>query len=213
MRANCSKPKSLAWNGGFDFREFEWHYLQRLLHSDLPTLRSPQFSQFSPLLKANRVVEFRPGTTQLAWVAWPRDGHSSQAVLSDVVTGKSIHTFPNVWDVYFSPNGKYLGGFTYENSRKLGGSGLTRTLSDLSDGFLTVWDADTGKKLATRPRSRIGRVQSQRKLSGRDCPSRRQYRIDPSRGRPKRDPPMGVGHRHGLGRLSGSMERGFRRDF
>ena len=143
-------------NGGFEFRDFEWHYLKRLLHSERHTLWPSQFDSTSPLIMANRTVQFRPGSSQVAWVKWPEAGGSAQVVLSDASSGQSIRSFPDLWDVSFSPDGKYLGSYSFGNYQKVNGLALSGSLAALTVGALTVCDVETGRKLAARPFSRVG---------------------------------------------------------
>jgi WD40 repeat protein len=142
--------------GGHDFRGFEWHYLWRLLHSERYTLREPQdMPKLGPLLVDMRQkVAFRPGHDQVAWVAWPAAfSGTAEVVLADMATGQPVRRFPGLWEVVFSPNGKYLAGFTFDNRANKVGGFITPDMH--TNSFVTVWDADTGEKRATLPRGRL----------------------------------------------------------
>jgi WD40 repeat protein/tRNA A-37 threonylcarbamoyl transferase component Bud32 len=117
--------------GGHDFRNFEWHYLRRLLHSDLRTLRKPAAGP----KQQGRVVAFRPGSSQVAWV------EGGGVVLAAAATGRPIRTFPGLSTFAFSPNGKYLAGATM---------GATGDMNSIS-----VREVDTGKEQATLPRGQV----------------------------------------------------------
>jgi WD40 repeat protein/serine/threonine protein kinase len=147
--------------GGHDFRGFEWHYLHRLLQTERRTLRKPA-PRAQWLSGEGRMVAFRPGTSQVAWVESPGGGMSPRralnkdgdriavleepdeaafpkVVLCDMATGRMIRTFPRLKDVVFSSNGKYLaGGSKY------------RAASEIA-----ILDVDTGEKLASLPCGRL----------------------------------------------------------
>ena len=121
---DAQQPKR---TGGHDFRHFEWHYLRRLLDRGQRTLRAPAPAGKGPANPNGQTVAFRPGSSQVAWV------ESRQVVLADAETGQPLRTFSGISSIVFSPNGQYLAGVS---SGKQG------------EDSLTVWDVDSGKKLA-----------------------------------------------------------------
>ncbi|MCI0463948.1 MAG: serine/threonine-protein kinase, partial [Gemmataceae bacterium] len=113
--------------GESDLRHFEWHYLSRLCHSELLTLKEHNSWLWS--------VAFSPGGKRLAsaGVDWTVAGKRSPILkVWDAQTGQELvslkgHT-NQVLSVAFSPDGK-------------------RLASGSSDKTVKVWDAQTGQEL------------------------------------------------------------------
>ena len=105
--------------GGEDLRGFEWHYWQRLCHSQLLTLSGHRGSVTS--------VAFRSDGKRLASAS-----HDGTIRLWDVVAGKTVRTFQghsdNVTCVAFHPDGR-------------------RLASASADETIRLWDVDTGQEL------------------------------------------------------------------
>jgi serine/threonine protein kinase/WD40 repeat protein len=118
--------------GGHDFRHFEWHYLERLLHSEQRTLCKPAAAEIAQGLAL--AVAFRPGRSQVAWV------EPGRAVLADARTGQQVRAFPGMSGIVFSPDGKYLAGIASDAN---GGSSIT------------IRDVDTGKEHAALPHGSV----------------------------------------------------------
>ncbi len=115
--------------GGHDFRGFEWHYLDRLLHSERLALRG-----LAGLTLAQPVA-FRPRTGELAW-ADNVLGHDRVRVhLGSAAAGKPVRTLPGGAVLAFSADGRHLA-----TAPGMGAKGRLR-----------VWDADSGKELASLP--------------------------------------------------------------
>jgi WD40 repeat protein/serine/threonine protein kinase len=107
--------------GETDLRNFEWHYLHRLCHSNLLTLKGH--------------------TDRVTSVVYSRDGkrlasgsEDKTVKVWDVQTGQELLTFRGhtggVWYVAFSPDGQ-------------------RLASASGDKTVKVWDAQTGQELLT----------------------------------------------------------------
>ena len=141
--------------GGRDMRGFEWHFLSRQVRGSQHTLWQPKVpAKFEPLLTDMRQhVAFRPGASQVAWVSWPPEEHGvAEVVLVDSATGERVRTFPNLGDVLFSPDGKFLAGCSVERSG--GPQDSTATEDQHKNNSITVWNTDTGAKTATFPGQR-----------------------------------------------------------
>jgi WD40 repeat protein/tRNA A-37 threonylcarbamoyl transferase component Bud32 len=109
-------------------RNWEWHYLQRLCHTDLLTLEGHTDQVWS--------VAFSPDGQRLA--SGSREG---VVKVWDATTGQVLHTLPGhtavVLGVAFSPDGSRL--------------------ASAGDGVVKVWDATTGAVLHTlQGRARCG---------------------------------------------------------
>jgi WD40 repeat protein len=152
--------------GQEDLRGFEWHYLWRLCHSDLLTLKG----------HSNQVnsVAFSPDGKRLASGCW--DG---TVKLWDAATGQEIHTFRGhghyVTSVAFSPDAKRLASAGHDRTVRLwdtatGQEVLTlkghtdwvtsvafspdgkRLASGSNDGVVKLWDTATGQEVLTLKR-------------------------------------------------------------
>jgi WD40 repeat protein len=129
--------------GQEDLRGFEWHYLWRLCHRELVTIRghtSPVNdlggnSDGHPFFGAS--VAFSPDSTHLATGFW--DG--TVKVWDARTGGKALalkgHTC-RVFSVAFSPDGKHLAS-----------AGGNPSDSSKPPGELKVWDAQTGREVCT----------------------------------------------------------------
>jgi tRNA A-37 threonylcarbamoyl transferase component Bud32 len=121
------RPKA----GETDLRGFEWHYLHRLCHSDLLTLKGHTGS-----IPGDRSVAFSPDGKRLASAS--RD---NTVKVLDAQTGQELLTLKGhtswVWSVAFSPDGKRLA------------SGSGEMASTPKPGEVKVWDAQTGQELCT----------------------------------------------------------------
>jgi WD40 repeat protein/tRNA A-37 threonylcarbamoyl transferase component Bud32 len=104
--------------GGDDFRQFEWYYLRRLLHTEVRTVR---------VREGDQTVAFRPHSAQIAWAV------AGRVVLADAATGREVRTFPAMGKIVFSPNGKYLAGVAWDRQ---------------GTSSVTVWDVEGSKRLA-----------------------------------------------------------------
>ena len=106
-------------------RNFEWHYLHRLCHSDLLTLTHKE---------SLRCVAYSPDGKRLATASGPANADWSVMKLWDAQTGKELLSFNagGCLCVAFSPDGK-------------------RLASPWGQKVVKEWDAETGKEL---PRSR-----------------------------------------------------------
>jgi WD40 repeat protein/serine/threonine protein kinase len=157
--------------GESDLRHFEWHYLNRLCHAELLTLKGgSEVVAFSPdgkrLAGASRsgvtvwdaqtgrellalegavgVVAFSPDGKRLAAPA--RSDQGGEVKMWDAQTGQELTTFKGhtgtISSVAFSPDGKRLA---------CGGSRLdvTKAVGKRIDGAgeVKVWDVQTGREL------------------------------------------------------------------
>jgi eukaryotic-like serine/threonine-protein kinase len=108
-----------------DLRGFEWHYLDRLLHSDLLTFRG-----HAGYVSA---VAFSPDSKRIASGSWDQT-----VKLWDAATGKEALTLRGhagaVFAVAFSPDGQRIASVGGEYSKP---------------GEVKVWDAATGKEALT----------------------------------------------------------------
>ncbi len=111
-----------------DLREWEWHYLKRLCHSELLTVRSP--------VAGHSAVAYSPDGKYLA-VA----GQRNTLLLLDAASGKVVRTFRGhgfpVVAVAFSPDG-----------RRLASGSLA---DDQYKDELRVWDPADGREVFTVP--------------------------------------------------------------
>jgi WD40 repeat protein/serine/threonine protein kinase len=114
-------------------REWEWHYLKRLCHSDLLTIRSPVGGECG--------IAYSPDGKYLATAG---QGHG--LLLLDAVSGEVVRTLRGhgspVVAVAFSPDG-----------RRLASGGLE---ADEGKGELKVWDVADGREVFTVPGSQGG---------------------------------------------------------
>jgi WD40 repeat protein/serine/threonine protein kinase len=132
--------------GETDLRAFEWHYLNRLCHTELLTLKI--WSPFS--------VAFSPDGKRLV-----SSGHGGLKVW-DAQSGQELRFFKDVTsNAVFSPDGKRLASpgkvwdaQTGQELLTLEGGGINvayspagKRLASTGDGALKVWDAQTGKEL------------------------------------------------------------------
>ncbi len=144
--------------GESDLRHFEWHYLYRLSHADLLTLKGHTDMVFS--------VAYSPDGKHLASASRDRT-----AKVWDTETGKEVFSLPHdqtVNWVAYSPDGKHLatrsaGGTvriwdvrprkevrTLPNTEGLAFSPDGKTLaSGSSDNTIKLWDAASGQERAT----------------------------------------------------------------
>jgi WD40 repeat protein len=115
-----------------ELRDWEWHYLKRLCHSDLLTVRSP--------VGGNGAVAFSPDGKYLA-----TGGQGASLLLLDAANGKVVRTFRGhgfgVVAVAFSPDGRRLASSFEE---------------DVGKGGLKVWDVADGREVYTLPGSHGG---------------------------------------------------------
>jgi WD40 repeat protein len=110
----------LTENCPADLRCWEWHYVHRLCHADLFTLKAhPDHHVYS--------VAFSPDGKHLATASWDKT-----VKLSETSSGQELFTFNGhtgrVHSVAFSPNGK-------------------RLASASDDKTVKVWDAQTGQEV------------------------------------------------------------------
>jgi WD40 repeat protein len=119
--------------GRADLRGWEWHYLHRLCHADLFTLRGHRQWVYS--------LAFSPDGRRLASAAGdPYASHTpGELKLWDVATGRQLLTGRGptraVFSVAFSPDGRRLAS--------AGGDLRNKT----APGEVKVWDAATGEEL------------------------------------------------------------------
>jgi WD40 repeat protein/serine/threonine protein kinase len=108
--------------GESDLRNFEWHYLNRLCHSALPTLKGHTGVVHS--------VAYSPDGKRLASAGGVVAG--GELKVWDAQTGRELLSLPELngklWSVAFSPDGKWLAGSS-------------------TDGTIKVWDAQMGQEL------------------------------------------------------------------
>jgi WD40 repeat protein/serine/threonine protein kinase len=148
LEQHRSKP------GESDLRGFEWHYLNRLCHADLLTLKG-----HTGLVNS---VAFSPDGKRLASVGGggPRAG---EVKVWDAQTGRELLSLKGGGSsVVFSPDGKRLAGAskvwdaqTGQELLTLKGSGNKmafspegkRLASFSEDKIVKVWDAQTGQEL------------------------------------------------------------------
>src|SRR5262249_29903565 len=119
--------------GGYDFRGFEWHYLNRLCHSDVATIAGRQ--------QLIRSVAYHPDGKRIAF-AWgnPAWGHTVRRstrgiTVWDTTRGKEVLNLQVhqalFTQVTFSPDGKYLAG--------------------VAGKVIIIWETASGKEIATFP--------------------------------------------------------------
>jgi WD40 repeat protein/serine/threonine protein kinase len=141
-----------------DLRHFEWHYLYKLCHSDLLTLKG----------HTERVVSvtYSPDGKRLASYSVTRLSGPGMLKVWDSQTGKELFTLQGAsGSVAFSPDGKRLAGSVGDERRvwdaqtgqellTLQGAGSVifspdgkRLAGASQDQTVKVWDAQTGKEL------------------------------------------------------------------
>lgn len=126
---NVGRTEELLDHCREEFRGWEWHYLKRLCHSDLLTLRVHSGLQPNPLAYS------RDGSR----LATP--GEDGSVTIRDSTTGHPVQALRGhvggVYSVAFSPNG-------------------TRLATAGQDGTFQLWDLATGKPLYPAPPKVLG---------------------------------------------------------
>jgi WD40 repeat protein/serine/threonine protein kinase len=161
------RPKA----GETDQRGFEWHYLYRLCHSDLLTLKGHNGNA-----PGDRSVAFSPDGKRLAFTSFSTKNAPGDVKICDAQTGQELLTCKGhtrlVNGVTFSPDGKRLASASDDQTVKVwdaqtgqelltckGHPGYFRSVVFSPDGkrlagasydkTVTVWDAQTGQELLT----------------------------------------------------------------
>jgi WD40 repeat protein len=124
---NAGRAEELLDACPAELREWEWHYLKRLCHSDLLTVRAPVggYSQLAYSPDGKYLATAGPGTDLL---------------LLDAAGGEVVRTLrghgSSVFAVAFSPDGRRL---------------ASGSLEDQGKGELKVWDLADGQAVFTAP--------------------------------------------------------------
>jgi WD40 repeat protein len=128
-----------------DFRDFEWHYWQRMGHREVLTLKGRQAPGRPRVSNSPNALLTPPAHSSIRWNVAPRVSYSPNGRrlasygfghihIWDVATGEELLTLKGhegqVWSVSYSPDG-----------RRLASAGLDQTVR--------IWDAVTGQELLT----------------------------------------------------------------
>jgi WD40 repeat protein len=133
-------------------RQWEWHYLKRLCHADLLTLRGHTGEV--------RAVAWSPDGKLVASAGWSLQG--GEVIVWDAATGQELHRLGGhtepLASLAFSPDGRRLatlagrsGYHTHSEQADTGRPGVETRVFD-SHGELKVWDVATGAEVLTIPR-------------------------------------------------------------
>jgi eukaryotic-like serine/threonine-protein kinase len=130
---NAGRAEELLDACPADLREWEWHYLRRLCHSDLLTIGPP--------VGGYCAIAYSPDGKYLATA-----GQGTDLLLLDAAGGGVVRTFRghghSVVAVAFSPDGRRLASGSLED--------------DEGKGELKVWDVADGRDVFTAPGSHGG---------------------------------------------------------